>query len=144
MLDRAILAKIHVAKKQLAFAKELAELIGLAETIAFVRAFGGLDLWIPKGRRELGSARYEAIAEVVGAEAAEKLIARYGGDRMYVPRCQRSMTEERWSRIIGEFDRGASAPELALKYRLSERAIWKILKKPVSSDNVGPAQQQLF
>ncbi len=46
--------------------------------------------------------------------------------------CARLLTVERWKKIIAEYDAGGTTlNKLARKYELTERAISKILKKPV-------------
>ncbi|MEF9402678.1 MULTISPECIES: Mor transcription activator family protein [Ralstonia solanacearum species complex] len=123
--------------------RELVDLIGFEATMALVRAFGGLVIWVPKGVQSVGST-YEAISEVIGAEATDLLIRRYGGDRISIARCQQMMTVERWRRIIADFERGDSAAEIARRHRITERAVWIILKKPVPAVSPHPAQASLF
>lgn len=124
------------------FAQELVDLIGFEPTMALVRAFGGIPLRIPK--RSSGGANYEAIAELVGQDAADKLVARYGGDRVKMPRCQRLMIVERWRRIIADSERGDTLNQIALRYRITERAVSKILKKPIFLSSPEPHQASLF
>ncbi|MCL1618355.1 hypothetical protein HF908_08750 [Ralstonia pseudosolanacearum] len=121
----------------------LVDLIGFDATMALVRAFGGTVLWIPKGTRA-GGATYESIAEIIGAEATDQLIRRYGGDRISIARCQRLMTVDRWRRIVADFERGDSAAEIARRHRITERAVWGILKKPVPTVSPHPTQSSLF
>ncbi len=124
------------------FAQELVDLIGFDPTMALVRAFGGIPLRIPK--RNTGGAGYEAISEIVGQEATDKLICRYGGDRVKMPRCQRLLIVNRWRRIIADYERGDTLNQIALRYRITERAVSKILKKPVFLDSPQPTQASLF
>lgn len=124
------------------FAQELVDLIGFEPTMALVRAFGGIPLSIPK--RVSGGANYEAIAELVGQEAADKLVARYGGDRVKMPRCHRLLVVERWRRIIADAERGDTLNQIALRYRITERAVSMILKKPVFLSSPYPQQASLF
>ncbi len=124
------------------FAQELVDLIGFDPTMSLVRAFGGIPMRIPK--RNGGGASYEAISELVGHEAADKLVARYGGDRVKMPRCQRLLVVERWRRIIADYERGDTLNQIALRYRITERAVSKILKKPVFLSSPHPTQASLF
>ncbi|MDB0571452.1 hypothetical protein LBW59_11795 [Ralstonia solanacearum] len=113
-----------------AFAQELMDFIGHEEAMALIREFGGVTLWIPKGIRTSG-ATYERLVEVVGQDAADKLVARYGGDRLSIPRCFRLLAQERWRRVIADYNSGMSAAMIARRHGITERAVWGILKRPV-------------
>lgn len=124
--------------------KELIELIGFKEAMILVRQFPGVPLDIPKGKTAAGLLRQEELAKLIGKDAADKLIARWGGDRLRIPRCHDMMVRERWARIIAEYNEGATARDLALKHALTDRAIWKILKKPIEFNEAESTQRGLF
>jgi len=130
--------------------KELITLIGFKEAMLLVRRFPGVSLDIPKGKTVIGKVRHQQLIELIGAEATAKLVGRWGGDRLRIPRCHDMMIRERWLQIVSEYNAGATARELALRHSLTDRAIWKILKKPVPLDEfaqlntVRPFQKSLF
>lgn len=113
--------------------REFVRMIGLPRSIELFRALGGVDFPAPRGENNnrLGAIRFDMLAEVVGVDAAKVIIKEYGGEKLYIPKCQNALIAVRNRRIVREFDKGASVFELALKFRLSDRQIEKILKSTV-------------
>lgn len=126
----------------------IASLVGLPRTLRLVEELGGTTFQISKNITRLGEIRYSVLAEVVGVEAADVLTKHFGGDTIYIPRCADGLRYLRNRTIVEEFDResatvGANAAvnALALRYKLSDRRIWEILKK---TDCTQPKQTALF
>ena len=118
----------------------MVRLVGLPATLQLVERLGGTTWPVAKGNNRLGQIRHEALAEVVGGDAASVLARHFGGDTLYIPRCAKAVREMRDRSLREEFDqltRENSALHavtvLALKYRLADRQIWRILKKPDQS-----------
>jgi len=120
--------------------RDLVALIGLRPALKLVDAFGGITLPIPKGDAARGVVRRESLIEVIGVRATELLIDTYGGDRLYVPSCRAAMLQLRDREICAQYGAGVGVAELAIKYRLSDRHIWSILKKT----DVSSPQASLF
>jgi Mor family transcriptional regulator len=121
-------------------AQAIAGLIGLPKAARLVEAFGGTTFPVPVGeKRKIGLMRRAALAEVIGEEEAHKIIQHFGGQELYIPRCAKALRVSRDTALIKDFDQlckdGYSANEacndLALKYRLSNRRIYDILKQPL-------------
>lgn len=119
-----------------AAAREIAALVGLPKTLQLVERLGGTTFPMPKRATRIGEMRYTLLAEVVGVEAAAVLCQHYGGTNLYVPRCATALRRARDAEIVAAFDavsknRSANTvvAELALKYRLSDRRVWLILKE---------------
>lgn len=114
-------------------AREIVRLIGLPRAIDLFRALGGVSFPAPQGENNnrLGAMRFEMLAECVGVDAAKVLCQEFGGTVFYIPKCQQALQNIRDRRILREFDKGASIEELALKYRITDRRIKGILKKPL-------------
>lgn len=70
------------------------------------------------------------IAEVAGIEAAVKIGQAFRGTYIYIPGLDDLMKRARDERIRKEYDEGKLVKMIAVKYGLSERGTWKILKKP--------------
>lgn len=123
---------------------ELVELIGLAATIELIRAKGGTSLRIPLGITAHGQEEREKLVGIVGREEATRLIGRYGGTVLYVPSCRQAFVDTRDQAINRERDElarkglteRALVSVLALRHGLSDRQVWRILKKsgPVNPD----------
>lgn len=116
-------------------AREIAGLIGLPKTLQLVEALGGTTFPVAKRETKLGELRYQMLADVVGNEAADAMTTRFGGTDLYIPRCAQALRRARDAEIIAHFDReskkrsaNAVVAELALKYRLSDRRVWSVLK----------------
>lgn len=114
-------------------AREIVRLIGLPRAVDLFRTLGGVSFPAPQGgnNNRMGALRFEMLAECVGVDAAKVLCQEFGGTVFYIPKCQQALQNIRDRRIVQEFDRGASAEELALKYRLTDRRVKGILKKPL-------------
>lgn len=123
---------------------ELIELIGLPATLELVRAKGGTSFVVPLGITRRGQEQREKLVQIVGREQATRLIGRYGGTTLYVPSCRQAFVDTRNGNINRERDelsrKGLSeralVAVLALRHGLSDRQIWRILKKsgPVRQD----------
>jgi len=114
----------------------IVSLIGMASTMKLVDELGGTTFPVALRRSRLGEIRYEALAEVIGAEAADVLTKHFGGDMLYIPLCKTALRELMYREIRAEFDRITrehsaiyAVVALVTKYRLSDRQIWRILKK---------------
>ena len=95
---------------------EFVELIGLPAAIELIRAKGGTSFSVPLGITLRGQEQREKLVQIIGREQATKLIGRYGGTTLYSERALVSV--------------------LAVRHGLSDRQIWRILKKsgPVRPD----------
>jgi len=120
--------------------QEMAMVIGLSETIAFVRAFGGRRVYIPKRLTSSGAA---AISEAIGEIAASKLLAWSGDNFLEVPRCLSALNHKRNLEIITKYNDAANINELVERYHLSHRHIRRILKCTDASAPVDGAQGEL-
>ena len=114
---------------------ELVELIGLPAAIELIRALG-ITL--------RGQEQREKLVQIIGREQATKLIGRYGGTTLYIPTCRQAFVDTRDRNINLERDElareglseRALVSVLAVRHGLSDRQIWRILKKsgPVRPD----------
>lgn len=129
-------------------AQKLARTIGITATVALVESFGGLTLRIPHGATVRGRALIEDIARNIGQDAADALVHRYAGTALTVPSCKLALLKARDAALFA--DRRALTAEglseralvqcLALRYHLTERYVWRLLKRPIPP--MRPAQEQ--
>ncbi|WP_047248203.1 Mor transcription activator family protein [Chromobacterium subtsugae] len=122
----------------------VAQLIGMPRTLQLVQALGGTTLPFSKNQSRAGQLRFAALADVIGQDAAELLTRHFGGDILYIPRCSQALRQARNQQLIRDFDAllidGLGANEavglLAMRYRLSDRMIWRVLKTPPAPHEV--------
>ena len=118
------------------FATDVIPLLGSAVADELVRRLGGTTFPVPKRESAQGELRYRQLAEVVGEAAANLLVYHYGGIDLYIPRGARSIQAARDAAINEEATRAIRAGraltgivnDLALKYKLTDRRVWDILK----------------
>jgi hypothetical protein len=100
----------------------MAEIVGMSGVLALVRAFGGVRLYVPSRLPD-----DHILIELLGRPAAERLAAEYGGQPHFdIPRAEGLLRAVRNRQIQADRAAGLSVRELALKYRLTERAIHDI------------------
>ncbi|WP_423197430.1 Mor transcription activator domain-containing protein [Cupriavidus sp. H19C3] len=128
-----------------AVAQALVRTIGITQTIRLVERLGGSTFPVPLRKNAAGEVRYQVLAEAVGEDAATQLVSALGGIEVYIPLCSAALREIRDREMRTEFDsmtgkeRQYSAlnavAELAVRYRISDRQVWRILNQ---TDRDGP------
>ncbi|MEX0745299.1 MAG: Mor transcription activator family protein [Phycisphaeraceae bacterium] len=102
---------------------EVAEVIGLAATLALVEHAGGVRIYVPES---LGDDH--RLVEWLGQEAAALLSEAFAMEELVVPRCAAALRQVRNRRMRFERqEHGARPAELALRYGLTERQVYTIL-----------------
>lgn len=103
--------------------QELAEVIGLEETLLVVRHFGGIRIYIPR------DAAGHSLADVLGADALAALTRVYGGDRIEVPKGAKLVRDAviRQRHYGTDGTDGENAMQLARAFFLTERQVRRIL-----------------
>lgn len=113
--------------------QEIADLIGLPATLALVRAYGGVRLWVP-----LNIDPDHPLVKLVGHAAAAKLVDIYGGQEHFdIPRALGATLAVRDKQIRAQRAEGATHRELALRHRLTERQIRNILGPEEDDRQIG-------
>lgn len=107
--------------------REIGEEIGFEAVFKLVDKFGGTCITPPRKVNE-----NQWLAETIGLSAARKLAKLWHGDTIYIPFLATAKQEVRNMEIIRCYDGGESARSLATRFHLTERHIWRILKKPVA------------
>lgn len=128
----------------------LAGLIGLPKTLRLVDELGGTTFPVAQGKTRAGEIRFAALAEVVGEDAANRIAKHFANEKLYIAKCADALRLTRNRAICDEFDTlsaqlgsPTAVVQLALKYRLSDRQIEKILKQPLPQETVS-LQAELF
>lgn len=97
--------------------KRISKLIGLAETLALVEAYGGTRLYIPSSINP----ETHTLVGVIGLDAALKLAAEYSGNYLSVP------VAREW-RVVVYRSQKMSYTQIALKVGCCESQVYRILK----------------
>jgi hypothetical protein len=117
--------------------REIAELVGIPDTLKLVSHYGGMRLYVPKHLPD-----EHVLIDIVGIDAAIKLSERFGGmDHFDIPKAQAVSIALRNSKIREEYP-SSSHRKLALKYGLTERQVRKILSG--QAENERSEQMNLF
>lgn len=118
-------------------ARDIIDRLGPAVTLHLIRALGGTTIPVPMRLTPVGEARYRRLCDMIGEDAAKALCREYAGTNLYIPTCRQAAADERDAAIIKDRDAMAHAglsereivAGLALKYGLSDRHVWRILKR---------------
>lgn len=131
--------------------KGMVSRIGYQNAMQVVSKVGGTTFLVPMPAANKGDASIEArhkLDEALGSETLGALLRKhYGGFPLYVPSCDAAMRALRdiaiHKFIEAGLDQGRSmnnmVSELAIKFGLSDRRIWEILKAPNPADLLQPS-----
>lgn len=135
-------------------ARELAEHLGLPAALTLVERLGGTTIPVPMRATTQGEARFRRLEKTLGTETASALCRVYGGTDVYIPNCRGALIEARDAALNRERDALAAAglserdlvEALALRYKICDRQVWRILKKPTmaSQPSLGAVQARLL
>ena len=105
--------------------QQLSETIGLLDTLKLVERFGGLKLYVP------GKASADhPIAQIIGVEKMQLLCTEFAyhglGMRFALPQAKNLSLILRNRKIVSEYG-PKTARELAMKYKLGERQVERIV-----------------
>lgn len=104
-------------------AREMVALVGFTITLALCREFGGLKLWFARVLSDDSE-----LVQRIGRAAADRLASKYGGGHIEVPLLRGVALLLRDSAIHSDLDAGAPLNELARRYRVSQRHLYRLLK----------------
>ncbi len=114
--------------------REIAERIGVTATMAIVRQYGGVRLYIPQHIPD-----DHPLVKLVGWHHASALSESFGGETFEIARAEAAIREIRDAEIRSQWP-AMSQRELALKYSTTERNIRRILTGGDHNED----QMQLF
>lgn len=104
----------------------IAELIGLPDLLKVVQAWPGVRIFVPSVAKLKPD---HPLVNVVGIESAKKIAKHFDGAEWAVPKAEGALILAR-NRIIRRLYGPKTAAELALKYELTERQIYRIVAEP--------------
>ena len=122
--------------------QDFVRLIGLPATMDFVRAYGGLRIYIPTPERCAATHPY---AEIIGLANLLTLAEVYGQENHFpLPKAEAALLATRNARITHAYGHHKTARELAAEYRLTERQIERIVAAAGITAPVDRRQATLF
>lgn len=132
--------------------RDIADRLGLPAALELVEKLGGVTLPIPMRQSLRGETRYCFLVDKLGAELAGALCREYGGTDLYVPNCRQTLIDERNAALNRDRDelakKGVSERKivatLALQYRISDRNVWRILKRTYAHTEIRLVQGKLW
>ena len=75
---------------------------------------------------------YKSIAEVIGVETMIKLSENFPSVTLYIPTVSELLRQVTYKNIIEEFN-GDNIKQLALKYKVSERTVYRVLRNKINN-----------
>ncbi len=102
--------------------KEMAEKIGIGDTIEIVRRWGGRQLAVP-----VKVAIGDPLALVLGLDSARRLVEHFGGERLQLPAERNALLDLRNEAIARDVAAGDSQEVVALRYGLTRQGVKKVL-----------------
>lgn len=137
-----------------AVARAIVRTIGIQQTIRLVDRLGGSTFPVPLRKNAAGEIRYQILVETVGQEAATQLVGVLGGQEVYIPLCAAALRELRDREMRTEFDSMTgkdlkysalhAVAQLAIRYRISDRQVWRILNQTNRDGPPKTSQATLF
>lgn len=109
------------------------EAVGFVNTEKIIAQFGGSTFKFSDGE-----VYFPKLKELIGPESAVKLRQYFMGEDTYIPRCESALRILRNARLQADLDFMTEVEkksirtallELCPKYSISDRQVWKILKK---------------
>ncbi len=103
--------------------EELVDAIGMPAALKLIERFGGTRIALPLPANVHAD---NPVAQVIGVEPVRKLAALWGQERPYLPRAVAYLRRQRDRQLRSDAQR-LPIPQVALRYQLTERAVYLIL-----------------
>ena len=87
--------------------------------------------------------RHEEYVNLIGMENFILLCRAFGGTSIYIPKEEELLRKEKYCQIEKEFN-GKNIKELARKYGISERTVYKVIKRKCKKQQEIKGQIKLF
>lgn len=85
--------------------------------------------------------QHREYAELIGVENFIHLSEVYGGTTIYIPKMDDLLKNSRYAAIMQEFD-GTNIRQLARKYHVSERTIYRLVRGLLKTASLQPMEGQ--
>lgn len=87
--------------------------------------------------------RHKEYINIIGTENFLLLCRAFGGTSIYIPKEEEFLRKEKYHQIAEEFN-GENVKELAIKYGVSERTVYTIIKRNCKRKQEMKGQMNLF
>lgn len=108
-----------------AIVQRMVDVIGWDDAISIVMRWGGTTVFFPDS---VDAAMQSQISRVIGQDKAVQLGRKIGGGLVQLPRCAALLTQQRDAEIMQRRESGETVRDLALRFRLTERHVYRILE----------------
>lgn len=111
-------------------AKEILALTSSEALVRIVNKWGGVHMDFPARAESFHTSKVvQELADEIGQADAWKVASYFQGVRLQVPKCAAAVRKLTERKIRDEMDRGVAVPDLARRFNLTERSIWRIAKR---------------
>ena len=86
--------------------------------------------------------QHQDIASAIGLKTLIKLSEHFGGTQIYIPQISELTKELKYKKILEEFD-GDNIQQLAIKYRVSESTVYRVVRDEISKRKYAPMENQM-
>lgn len=104
--------------------REMARVISLASVIKIVGKYGGIRVCVPTAACE-----GHQLADLIGFSEMDALCRYYQNEEIEIPRCTNVSRVIRNREIKASHNNGESQAALAIRFKLTERGVRKILSR---------------
>lgn len=103
--------------------KDLAEKLGLGDSLEIMRRWGGRDLYVP-----VHVERGDPLSLTLGTDTARRLVEHFAGQRLQLPAERNALLDIRNAAIVADVAAGESHEKTGLRYGLTRQAVSHIVK----------------
>lgn len=86
--------------------------------------------------------QHRELAEIIGIKNLVALSKRFGGTQIYIPQTEQLLKNVKYKAIMEEFN-GDNIRQLARKYEVSERTVYRLIKDKIVTNSVRQIEGQL-
>jgi len=86
--------------------------------------------------------QHQALAEAIGLKNLIKLSESFGGTQIYIPQIAELTKELKYKKILEDYD-GDNIQQLAIKYRVSESTVYRVVKDEIAKRRYSPMENQM-
>lgn len=102
----------------------------------------GYDEFLDELTMEDLQEQHRELADAVGLQSLITLSKNYGGTQIYIPMQLELVKDLRYKKISEEYD-GDNLQQLALKYNVSERTVYRVVKDKIAEKKAAPMEGQM-
>ncbi len=113
---------------------QLVKVLGYDDAIIIVSRWGGTRVFVPYGMTDVSQSQ---LTQVLGVERVRAISQALGGGSLDIPLCAQLLLSQRNTEILDRHESGEPISDLALRFRMTERTIYRILREARDERNSG-------